>query len=376
MRQILATIVLFVPVSAFAAPWRIEPLRTLGGPRSEANGINNAGQVVGRAEDASGRTRAVLWEPDGRVRDLGVLPGGAYSVARRLNNHGQVVGLSHTASGQDHATLWDVSGPAPVITDIGTLGGLRSFAQDVNDAGVVVGSSDAERGSRAFTWTRSGGFVDYGNFNTQDPLLNAGFNAVNAAGLAVGTAFRLLEPFRAAVADPVRQTLVDYSPPGRSHSMANGINDHGVIVGYANVAAGPIEAAVFHGPDDITHLGTMGLEESWAEDVNNAGDIVGAAFDPEVGPRAFLYRDGAMHDLTAMLPDDSGWDVLMFANNVNDAGVIVGTGRYRGVLTGFVMAPVPEPAWGVPAVITALASLGRRKRRRAEKPDRRQGRLG
>ena len=350
VRLTLAALLLIVSAGASAAEWRIEPLSTLGGFEGEANGINNAGQVVGKAQDASGQFRAVLWEPDGRVRDLGGLPGGGYAVARKVNDRGQVAGLAQTAGGQDHAVFWDDAG----ITDIGTLGGTRSFAQDLNDSGVVVGSSDAKRGSRAFTWTKPGGFVDYGNFNTQDPLLNAGFNGINNHGLAVGTAFRLLEPFRAVVADPDKQSLIDYSPPGRSHSMANAINDHGVIVGYSNRGPDPIQAAIFHGPDDFTQLGTMGLEESWAEDVNNAGDIVGAAFDPNVGLRAFLYRDGQMHDLTRLLPEESGWDELMFATGVNDNGVIVGTGRYRGVLTGYVMSLVPEPAAVAPVLLATL----------------------
>jgi probable HAF family extracellular repeat protein len=352
---------LFLPAVAPAAPWRIVPLQTLGGPRSEANGVNNAGQVVGRAADASGGVRAVLWEPDGRVRDLGVLPGGAYSVARRINSSGQVVGLSHTAAGQEHATLWDTAG----ITDIGTLGGRRSFAQDVSDLGVVVGSSDADRGSRAFTWTRTGGFVDYGNFNTADPQLNAGFNSVNSAGLAVGTAFRLLEPFRAVVADPDKQGLIDYGPPGRTLSMANGVNDHGVIVGFASRGNTPEHAVIFHGPNDFTELPTLGLDESWAEDVNNAGDIVGSSFDPSIGFRPFLYRGGQMLDLTRLLPEGSGWDELIYANNINDRGVIVGAGRYRGVLTGFVMSQVPEPAASGFLAVAAvgLTRAGRRRRR-------------
>jgi probable HAF family extracellular repeat protein len=341
-----------------ASEWRIRPLAALGGAESDASGINDAGQVVGRARLASGQTHAALWEPDGRVLDLGVLPGGAFSAARRINNRGQVAGLSEVPGGTDHATLWDTRSGA--VTDIGTLGGSRSFAQDVNDSGVVAGSSDAGRGSHAFTWTAAGGFADYGNFNPQDRLLNAGFNAVNASGFAVGTSFRLLEPFRAAAAAPDGKSLVDLGAPGRTLSMANGVNDRGVIVGYASRGQAPEQAVIFHGPDDFTPLGTLGLDESWAEDVNNAGDIVGTAFSPNRF-RPFLYRDGVMHDLTALLPAGSGWDRLFSAMNINERGDIVGSGSYRGVPTGYVMSLVPEPPAGAMAG-AILALLCRRRR--------------
>jgi len=342
-----------------AAEWTIRPLPSLGGAESDASGINDAGQVVGRARLASGEIHAALWEADGRVRDLGVLSGGTFSAARRINNRGQVAGLSQVPGGTDHAAFWDTR--AGTLTDIGTLGGPRSFAQDVNDSGVVAGSSDAERGSHAFTWTPAGGFVDYGNFNPQDRQLNAGFNAVNASGFAVGTAFRLLEPFRAVAADVAGKTLIDLGPPGRTLSMATGVNDRGVIVGYASRGQVPEQAAIFRGPNDFTLLGTLGLDESWAEDVNSAGDIVGTAFSPNVRFRPFLYRDGVMYDLTAMLPRDSGWDELYSAMNINERGEIVGAGSHRGVTTGYVMSLVPEPSAAVVAgAFLALLCLRRR----------------
>jgi probable HAF family extracellular repeat protein len=288
-----------------------------------------------------------------------VLPGGTSSGARRINNSGLVAGSSLVAGGAEHAAVWDPA--SGTISDVGTLGGPRSFAQDVNDAGVVVGSSDAAQGSHAFTWTSAGGFVDYGNFNPQDRLNNAGFNAVNASGLAVGTGFRLLEPFRAAVADPVSKTLIDYGAPGRTLSMATGVNDHGVIVGFASRGTEPEQAAIFRGPGDFTQLGTLGLGESWAEDVNNAGDVVGAAFSPATRYRPFLYRDGIMLDLTALLPAGSGWGELFSAVNVNERGDVVGTGSYRGVATGYVMSLVPEPAAAAPLGM-ALGMLILRRR--------------
>ena len=86
----------------------------LDGNSSRAYGINNRGWIVGYADDAEGRRRAVLWEGD-RTTDLGTL-GGDEAEARAVNDAGQIVGVSTTAPGQElgaagaRAFLWEGGG--------------------------------------------------------------------------------------------------------------------------------------------------------------------------------------------------------------------------------------------------------------------------
>src|SRR5262249_55276876 len=139
-------------------------LGTLGGSYSSALGINDAGQVVGKAsvsptsaaahaflitpEDTDGNGIPDRWDRDtngdGRndlMRDLGTLGGGSSSAAD-VNSAGQVVGTAARSSGSEHAFLWQHG----VMTDLGTLGGQTSAATAINDVGQVTGTATAADG--------------------------------------------------------------------------------------------------------------------------------------------------------------------------------------------------------------------------------------
>src|SRR5512136_1531284 len=87
-------------VPALAQP-TITDLGTLGGAWSEANGINDSGQIVGAGITSSGEMRAYLWK-NGVVTDLGSL-GGPVTYAYTINHVGQIVGKSLTPQGLTHA---------------------------------------------------------------------------------------------------------------------------------------------------------------------------------------------------------------------------------------------------------------------------------
>lgn len=144
-----------------AAFWRagssdVLDVGTFGGANSAPTDLNDAGQVVGQADDANGNARAFLWTEREGLRDLGTL-GGATAAANALNASGSVVGTADTADGATEAFLWRDGN----LRSLGTLGGRSSAASAINASGLVAGNSDTENGvPHAFAWTEAMGMVD------------------------------------------------------------------------------------------------------------------------------------------------------------------------------------------------------------------------
>jgi probable HAF family extracellular repeat protein len=160
-------------LQCLAAIWkhgRLSALQLLpGGNNSYALDMNDRGQVVGfadtdvydldcaAAKTAGFRFQAVIWEPNGSVRQLAPLDGDTVASAFGINSKGQVVGNSGVCANTTpppyvssaHAVLWERDG-TPI--DLGSLGGPVATA--INNHGDVSGTSSSGDGlPQAFLWT-------------------------------------------------------------------------------------------------------------------------------------------------------------------------------------------------------------------------------
>ena len=114
----------------------ITEIGTFGGHRSQAIGINNAGQVVGWAYDPGNWGQAFLWDK-GTMTNLGTL-GGHYSRASAINESGQVAGVASVDSINAHPFLWENG----VMTDLGVLGSWgRTWGEAKHAASIIMGLS-------------------------------------------------------------------------------------------------------------------------------------------------------------------------------------------------------------------------------------------
>lgn len=167
-------------------------LASLGGNYSQANGINGRGQVVGYSGTADGGGGAVLWESDGSIRQLTVL--GAemrFTWATRINAHGQVVGQSHASfeDAQARARTWLPDGSVQALPQGGAIG---ASAYALNDAGTVVGFSILGGGQHRATIWEQGTAQDLNRFIDAE-LAQAGWyfseaRAINEGGWVAGEA--------------------------------------------------------------------------------------------------------------------------------------------------------------------------------------------
>ncbi len=166
-------------------------LGSLGGVYANANGLNNRGQVAGFSTLTGdlGGGHAFLWAR-GAMQDLGFL-GGSYSFseANVINDDGEIAGHSATADGAFRGFRWKRG----VMTDLGSVPGYDSSnTGGINAKGQIAGwayNGDSDAPSHAVLWDKDGPGIDLNIFvppGSDLELTEA--NSINDRGEVVGTA--------------------------------------------------------------------------------------------------------------------------------------------------------------------------------------------
>jgi probable HAF family extracellular repeat protein len=195
------------------------------------------------------------------VTDIGTL-GGISGLAWDINDAGAIVGESNTPNDESsHATHWIGSN----ITDLGTLGG-SSTAYGINEAGQITGYSYLDVDNTTYSavkWLSSSDApIDLDSITD---VVNDLAVQLNSAGQIVGYS-EIGGGIHATLWDGDQVIdLNDYLPTelaaaGWHLDFASGINDHGVIVGYASQGLDPdtaITAAYMLTPAAVPIPGTI-----------------------------------------------------------------------------------------------------------------------
>jgi hypothetical protein len=268
-----------------------------------------------------------------------------------INNNLVVTG---TASFQTGFWMFgaQTASPGILIFDVPSAFNNATFGDDINNAGVIVGSYRNGTGGHGFV-------LDNGVFRTIDVPGAANttlVTGINDAGTLVGQ-------YREAGSGK----LLGFTLTGSTFTwldaaltqpdtLAAGINNGGRVVG--TVGGGGTLARGFTFDNGVYEFfDAPGATSTQAFGINTAGQIVGTA------STGLFVKDGASFT-TLSLP--ASWNARSaFATDITDDGVVVGyfTDNNTNLTYGFLATPtaVPEPA-SVVLMLAGVAALAARRR--------------
>ena len=185
-RALLSALILFSSffwasraVEASSPVYTITDLGTFAGwTSSQANSINDAGEIVGACGVNSGAEPFLY--VNGVMADLGSLGNHNYTIANHINSMGQIVGFGMVSGGGPWGVQFTPTGPKA----IGSLGGASSTAPWINDTGQIVGGSDTPHNGEHVYLASQGNIVDLGGFCPE----NTFGAAINNLGISWKTA--------------------------------------------------------------------------------------------------------------------------------------------------------------------------------------------
>lgn len=387
--------------SATTSQYSVTALNPIAGSSAGANSINNENWASGTSSlSSSPYIHAALWENVGTATDLGTLGGPNSGVEWPVkNDRGLISGISETAAKQRLGEIWSCAEsffPQPPsghicrgfawanssMTALPTLGGNNGFAAGANDAGAIVGWAETRKHDSTCTAPQVLQFKAvvyepgkkkarelhpmHGDEDGAATEINNHGDIVGISGIcdqAVGrfTAKHAVMWHHGKVINLGTLGGVAWNTP-----MA--INDKGEVVGFSDLSGDTSGNPNFHAflwtkKGGMVDLGTLpGDVYSEALGVNESGVIVGASYGANFSTsRAFIYENGSMTDLNGLLAPSSTL-YLLYANDINDQGVIAGgacalvSGACGTEFPGYMASPNGS-AVRLPSVAPPIANL-------------------
>lgn len=271
------------------------------GTRGDVAGLNNLGQTTGSViglDPFEQDFKPYRWTPNSIVVKLGGICCGT-AWGSDINDAGVVVGTSQTNQANGVRAYRATN---TVMVNLGLLPGAlpegdsRAFA--INASGQIVGSSTtAAWTTHAVLWNAANVIQDLGTLGGSNSVatdINATGHVVGTSDIAGGAATHF---FLWTAASGMRDLTARL---GNLTAIA-GINDVGQLAGSFTTSAGQTHAFLYTPATGLRDLGTLGGTTSNATGINNRGQVVGNSTLPDGTQHDFLWTpsDG-LEDITAV----------------------------------------------------------------------------
>ena len=334
LRGVIAAAIAALPLLASAqSPWKVVELKGPPGTFvARAFSVDRNRNVYGQAQMSVGGIRPARWMAANNYQPEFVGTEDGY--VRGSNAKGYFTGMHemNVAGPQSRPVLWNPDGTFQYLEGLPEY--RRAEGVAINQTQTIVGSMIAQDFSwRAFRWRQGEAIMI--------PLIvdfpYAVGTGIADSGFVVGYGMDNYNP-------PTRMTGWFWSPTGGLQRLppvggyyrANGINNTGLVCGFARLAGygSAVLWPIFGAPITLTPPSAFNNGEAMG--VNDAGEVVGnvwtGKWNQRNDQRPVVWAFGECHDIA----QESSTPGLKLARGINYRGDVVGEGLFEGRQSAFI----------------------------------------
>jgi uncharacterized membrane protein len=321
------------------------PCQLSGPPPTVGTSISPNGRYVCGYYQSCGFTSSLAWVYDTTTQEFTTLPlpaGFFTALAEDVNDAGLVVG-HYGGNPGDFGFIYDVKTGQYTNLPPQNAGGTCT-AMAINSTGLVCGYRSVDDGGdpvfpwNAFTWSLGAGISDLGVMNGPTSIANDIADDGTVVGYTGGGI--ISNNTRAFISTGGKLSILAAVPGGLSSAALNTNNKNEVTI-WGRIQGPPnsIVRAFLWTSGEMVDLGILpGLLQSIALGINDNSTIVGTCSDP-IEPVPFIWHDGLLKNINDLVDPKSGL-YISSPECINNPGLITGEGiNLQSDIVAFVLSP-------------------------------------